>query len=181
MMRCRQYSAGEGSDNGLLRVQSTHSLVAMLDNIRSAYNVGAMFRTADGAGVDHIFLCGITSTPAHPRVRKTALGAEGRVAWSHNNNSLEIAARLRSEGFLLWAVERSSRSTALPSVEDVSDTVALIVGNEVTGIDPELLSMADRCFHVPMYGVKGSLNVEVAFGLTAYQVRNALERCAAAR
>jgi tRNA G18 (ribose-2'-O)-methylase SpoU len=151
----------------------TPTIEALLDNIRSAFNVGAIFRTADGAAVSHLHLCGITATSENPRVSKTALGAERQVPWRYYNNALDAAVQLKGRGYCLWAVEGGERAESLFDVtaELTDNPILLIMGNEVTGIDPALLDLCDRVLYIPMYGRKSSLNVEVAFGIAACHLR----------
>ena len=154
-------------------------LVALLDNIRSIHNVGSMFRTADGAGIDHLHLLGITATPAHPRLAKAALGAHETVAWSYHRDGPDAAARLRDAGFRLWALERTAEPSpqlSLYETELPSTPLALIVGNERAGVDPGLLALCDGVFALPMSGNKSSLNVAVAFGIAVYHLRFRRER-----
>lgn len=145
----------------------------LLDNIRSAFNVGAIFRTADAAAISHLYLCGMTATPENSRVGKTALGAEAAVSWTYYNNALEAARLLKAAGYCLWGIEGGERAESLfgGTVEIPDRPILLIVGNEVIGIDPDLLELCDRVFYIPMYGRKSSLNVEVAFGIAAYYLR----------
>ncbi|MFZ5820018.1 MAG: RNA methyltransferase [Chloroflexota bacterium] len=144
-------------------------LPALLDNIRSAWNVGAIFRSADGLGVSKLYLCGITPTPENKTVTKTSLGAERNVAWEHAQDGVETARKLKAEGYRLVALEQDERAIPLQAklVSDLRKAV-LIVGNEVTGVDPELLDLCDQIVHIPMRGNKRSLNVEVAFAIAAY-------------
>lgn len=148
---------------------------ALLDNIRSVFNVGAMFRTADGAGLRHLHLCGITATPKHPKVAKTALGAEHATPWTRYRNALDAAQRLQEQGAQLWALERQEGSQSLFSAapRDADAPIVLVVGNERAGIDPQLLERCDRVQHIPMAGMKESLNVAIAFGVAAYYLRHA--------
>lgn len=148
---------------------------ALLDNIRSVFNVGAMFRTADGAGLRHLHLCGITATPQHPKVGKTALGAEQATPWTRYRNALDAAQRLREQGAQLWALERQPGSQSLfnTSPRETGAPVVLVVGNERAGIDPQLLARCNRVLHIPMAGTKESLNVAIAFGVAAYYLRHA--------
>lgn len=143
---------------------------ALLDNIRSAYNVGSMFRTSDGAGVSRLHLCGMTPAPGNPRIAKTALGAEEQVPWSHARNALEKARELREAGYRLWALEGGPAS--LPLRQAVRETdgppIVLVVGNELSGVDHAVLHLCHRVVHIPMRGVKTSLNASVAFGIAAY-------------
>lgn len=147
-------------------------VVAILDNIRSAYNVGAMFRTADGAGLDHLYLCGMTPTPEHRKVAKTALGAQDVVPWSYHTNSRLAGLALKEAGFCLWAVEDTPGATWLfEASHRRGGSLALVVGNEKAGVDPGLLAVCDQVLRLPMLGGKESLNVEVAFGIVAYWIR----------
>ncbi len=145
-------------------------LAVLLDNIRSAYNVGAIFRTADGAGVTHLHLCGITPTPDHPKVAKTALGAEGSLAWSQHANGLDAARALVERGHVLWALEKGLGAAPLfqLSPQGAPRPLVLVVGNEISGVDPAILALCQRQVALPMAGVKGSLNVAVAFGVAVY-------------
>ncbi len=144
---------------------------ALLDNIRSIYNVGSMLRTADGAGLRHLHVCGITPPPNHPKVAKTALGAEQAVGWTRYNNGLDTAVALQRRGFVLWALEGAPDAeplleTAVPS----GRPVLLIVGNEIAGVDPGILALCDKVLYIPMQGVKESLNVASAFAIAAYHL-----------
>jgi 23S rRNA (guanosine2251-2'-O)-methyltransferase len=148
---------------------------ALLDNIRSIYNVGSMFRTADGAGVRHLYLCGMTPTPEHPKTAKTALGAEIAVPWTRHRNGVDAAVWLMEQGRRLWALEEGMNSrplfdTVLGSGEP---PVVLVVGNEIVGVDPGILRHCKRVLHIPMQGVKESLNVATAFGVAVYWLRTA--------
>jgi tRNA G18 (ribose-2'-O)-methylase SpoU len=147
---------------------------ALLDNIRSSFNVGAMFRTADGAGVTHLHLCGITPAPDHPKVAKTALGAEYTVPWTQYWDAIEAAAGLKQGGFELWALEGGPRSESIFEAAHKlpEKPLLLVVGNEVSGVDPGLLQLCERVVSIPMHGAKQSLNVAVAFGIAVYTLRN---------
>jgi tRNA G18 (ribose-2'-O)-methylase SpoU len=151
-------------------------LEAMLDNIRSIYNVGSIFRTADGAGIRHLHLCGITSTPENPRLAKTALGAEHAVAWTKHSDGLTAAISLKHKGMRLWALEGGPRSESLFDVfnERPGPPIVLVVGNEVSGVDPGILEQCERILYLPMQGTKRSLNVAVVFGIASYLLRFSL-------
>lgn len=150
---------------------------ALLDNIRSTFNVGAMFRTADGAGIRRLHLCGITSRPDNPkvasRIAKTALGAEQTVPWQAHNNILDAAQDLKAGGMRLWALEGGPRAESLfSSAGDLPGApILLVVGNELSGVDPEVLDLCERVVAIPMQGYKRSLNVAIAFGVAAYFLR----------
>lgn len=151
---------------------------ALLDNIRSIFNVGAMFRTADGAGLRHLHLCGITASPEHPKVAKTALGAEQSTPWTRYTNALDAARLLKEQGAQLWALERHAGSESLFATNPREASLwrsplVLVVGNELAGVDPQLLALCDRVLQIPMAGVKESLNVAIAFGIAAYYLRHA--------
>ncbi len=147
-------------------------LEVLLDNIRSTYNVGAMLRTSDGAGVDQAHLCGITPRPDNPRISKVSLGAEFSVPWSYHPNAVQAVIECKARGLMICAIE------ILPGAISVSNPQAhleqpalLVVGNEVSGIDPGILELCDRSFYIPMHGYKRSLNVAVAFGIALYSLR----------
>jgi 23S rRNA (guanosine2251-2'-O)-methyltransferase len=155
------------------RITVTTPVEALLDNIRSTFNVGAMMRTADGAGVRHLHFCGITPTPDHPKVSKTALGAEYAVPWTQHWDAVAAATACQEDGMRLWALEGGSSAVPLfEAIPDLSsDPILLIVGNEVSGVDPGLLDLCERRIAIPMLGVKDSLNVSIAFGIAVYILR----------
>jgi len=146
----------------------------LLDNIRSAWNVGSIFRSAEGYGVQHIHLCGITPTPEAADLSKTALGAELSIPWTYHKNSVVAGAGLRKSGRRLWALEEDPR--ALPITEAGTPRGAarapqgrvLVVGNELAGVDPELLDLCHQIIYLPMQGKKRSFNVAVAFGIAIH-------------
>ncbi len=142
-------------------------LDALLDNIRSAWNVGAIFRTADGLGVEKLYLCGITPGPENAQVRKTALGAEQTIGWETTRDALSTARALIDRGYQLIALEQADRAIPLDAVKLPAEKNLLVVGNEVTGVDPALLDLCQQIAYIPMFGQKRSLNVEVAFGIAA--------------
>ena len=146
---------------------------ALLDNIRSAFNVGSMCRTADGTGLRHMHLCGLTPPPTHPRVSKTALGAENTVPWSEHPNAVDRAYELQSRGMRLWALEVVAGSIPLPEIRQQlpGPPIILVVGSEVAGVDPAILEICDQKIWIPMLGFKRTLNVAIAFGIAAYWLR----------
>lgn len=150
-------------------------VAVLLDNIRSAWNVGSIFRSADGFGFAHAYLCGITPTPENESVTKTSLGAEDMVTWSYHKDAVKLVNGLRKEGWKILALEEDTRAEDLkqytaPNLEEHSRSV-LILGNEVTGVDPELLEACDAILYIPMRGEKKSFNVAIAFGIAAYQLQ----------
>jgi 23S rRNA (guanosine2251-2'-O)-methyltransferase len=146
-------------------------LEAFLDNIRSAWNVGSIFRTADGYGLRHLHLCGITPTPTTADLSKTALGAEEIIPWTYHKNSVQAGETLKKDGYLLWALEQDYRAIPISDLELPYGSVSrnqgsiLIIGNEKTGVDPDLLELCDEITYLPMRGNKRSFNVAVAFAI----------------
>ena len=145
----------------------------LLDNIRSAWNVGSMFRTADGVRIRKLYLCGFTPGPEHPQVSRTALGAQQVIAWEQAPNGVTRAAALKAQGYRLWALEDMPGADPLYEVLDIApgSPLVLVVGNEVSGIDPGILDQCDRILSIPMVGIKRSYNVAVAFGIAASYLR----------
>ena len=150
------------------------AVAALLDNVRSLRNVGSMFRTADGAGLQHMHLGGFTPTPAHPQMAKTSLGAEATVPWTLHRDGAAAASWLQSTGHRLWALEGG------PDAEDfyamdlsvrTGPPIVLVLGHEVSGVDPRILACCEKVLRLPMLGSKGSLNVSVAFGIAVYGLR----------
>ena len=145
----------------------------LLDNIRSTFNVGSMFRTADGSRIRHVHLCGITPTPQHPKIAKTGLGAEFSIPWSRHLNGLTAAKTLKERGYRLWALEGGDQAESLFNTRNdlLGPPILLVVGNEVSGVDPGILNLCEKTLWIPMQGIKRSLNVAVAFGIAAYYLR----------
>lgn len=144
-------------------------LEILLDNTRSVYNVGSMFRTADGAGIKQMHLCGITSTPEHPKFAKTALGADEMIPWRYYLNGVDAAVALKKQGYALWALEETPQSESLFEVQlEPERPTVLVLGNEVVGVDPEILALCERHLVIPMQGRKKSLNVTIAMGTAVY-------------
>jgi tRNA G18 (ribose-2'-O)-methylase SpoU len=142
----------------------------LLDNIRSAWNVGSILRSADGFGFTDAYLCGITPTPDHDAVKKTSLGAENTVTWSYHKDAVTLGKELKSQGWHIMALEEHERSSRLTDAPEINSTspLLLIVGNETTGVDPHLLDLCNEIYHIPMHGEKRSFNVAIAFGIAAY-------------
>lgn len=146
----------------------------ILENIRSAYNVGAIFRTSDGAGVSKIFLIGYTPAPLdrfgriQSEIQKTSLGASAEISWEHHQSSLEVIKKLKDDGFKIVVVEQTSNSISLKNFI-VPEKVVYVVGNEVGGVEAETIKLADIVVDIPMLGFKESLNVSVAAGIVLYK------------
>lgn len=151
-------------------------VVLVLDNVRSLHNVGAVFRTADAFALEHIYLCGVTGRPPHREITKTALGSTESVAWTHTATTLEAAQQLRAAGYQLVAVEQTTGSVLLPAFRPVPDRpLALVLGNEVMGVDDEVLALCEAAVEIPQLGTKHSLNVSVAAGVVLWDVLGKLE------
>ena len=145
-------------------------IVVVLDNVRSAQNVGSFFRTADAFGIEQIALAGITSTPPNREIHKTALGAELSVAWSYYPTTLECVQKLRKEGYKIIAIEQIEGATMLDEFRAASDTkYALVFGNEVEGVDQAIADIVDGAIEIPQVGTKHSLNVSVSAGVLMWE------------
>lgn len=150
-------------------------LYALCHNLRSRENVGSVFRTADAFGVDKIFLTGFTPAPPHEKISKTALGAENFVAWEKVFSISRLIKKLRHDGFEIVALEQSRKSISIAHYRPTKK-VALIIGNEVSGISSHILNQCDHIIEIPMAGKKESLNVAVAFGVATYATAQKLPR-----
>ena len=147
------------------------SLTVILDNVRSLNNIGSVFRTADAFRVECIYLCGITATPPHTDIHKTALGAEFTVDWKYVNNAVETVDNLRSEGYVVYSVEQAEGSIMLDELTlDRSKKYAVVMGNEVKGVQQEVIDHSDGCIEIPQYGTKHSLNVSVTAGIVMWDL-----------
>lgn len=147
-----------------------HPVRIVLENIRSAFNVGSILRTADALRADHVHLTGYTPPGSHRTVHKSALGAQDVVPWSHADDVRETLSRLRSDGFTIVAVEITDRPGRISDLRKHDFPVALVFGNEVAGISAEALACCDMAIELPQYGQKHSLNVAVAAGIVGYDV-----------
>ena len=147
---------------------SKGNVSVLLDNIRSAWNVGSIFRSADGFGFDHVYLCGIAPTPENDAVRKTSLGAEDSVPWSYHKDAVKLVKGLKKDGWVILALEEDREALRLGDFSTITQPSVLILGNEVSGVDPELLELCDEILYIPMQGEKKSFNVATAFGIAAY-------------
>lgn len=148
-------------------------LIVVLNDIRSFHNVGAIFRTCDAFACEKIFLCGITGTPPHREIYKTALGATETVEWQYYENIMDILNILKKDKYKLIALEIAENSVSIDDFQNTSkDKLALIVGNEVTGIDQSVLDICDYCIEIPQFGTKHSLNVSVSCGIALWKLSN---------
>lgn len=148
-------------------------LVMVLDNIRSAHNVGSAFRTSDSFKVDKIYLCGICATPPSAEIHKSALGAEDSVEWKHVDDTMDAIAALKSEGYTIVAVEQTVNSVKLDSFKpEKGGRYALVFGNEVDGVRQDVVDSADFSLEIPQWGTKHSLNVSVSMGVVLWHLRS---------
>lgn len=148
-------------------------LVVVLDQVRSLHNIGAVFRTSDAFLVNRICLCGITATPPHPEMHKTALGAELTVDWKYYKNTQDAVNELHKDGYTVMAIEQCEGSTSLSDLNLESDKkYAIVMGNEVKGVQQEVVDMCDGCIEIPQYGTKHSLNVSVTAGIVLWEFAN---------
>lgn len=147
-----------------------HPVTLMLHNIRSMWNVGSMFRTADGAGLERIVISGYTATPPRPQIEKTALGADATMPWVHRPDPVEALQEMKRNGIRVFGLEITEESRPYSGVGAGEFPACLLVGNEVEGIDDELLALCDDVLEIPQYGTKHSLNVSVAAGIALFEL-----------
>ena len=150
-------------------------LVVVLDNVRSLHNIGSVFRTSDAFRVECIYLCGITACPPHAEIHKTALGAEDSVDWKYFKDTLEAVDNLKQQGYTVCAIEQAEGSTMLDKlVLDKTKKYAIVMGNEVKGVQQSVVDNCDLCIEIPQYGTKHSLNVSVTTGIVIWEFFNQL-------
>jgi len=147
-----------------------HRIIAVLDNVRSLHNVGSVFRTADAFCLEAVYLCGITATPPHNEIHKTALGAEDAVSWRYFDSTLDAIDALRAQDYLPIAIEQVDKSIALGDFKaDPNQGYAFIFGNEVKGVQQAVIDRCHACIEIPQYGTKHSLNVSVTAGIVLWE------------
>ena len=146
-------------------------IIVVLENIRSAYNVGSVFRTSDAFLLEGIYLTGYTARPPHKEIRKTALGAEDTVAWEYFPNAIAAIEQLKNAGYKVFAVEQVKDSLSLEKINfNYSDKIAVVFGNEVTGVEQETILQCDGCIEIPQLGMKHSLNIATAAGVVLWEI-----------
>ncbi len=146
-------------------------VIAVLENVRSAYNVGSVFRTADAFLLEAIYLTGYTAQPPHKEIRKTALGAEDTVHWEHFSHATDAIEQLRRNGFRIFGVEQVTNSLSLEQVSfHQHEKIALVFGNEVSGVEQDTILQCDGCIEIPQLGMKHSLNIATAAGVVLWEV-----------
>ncbi len=153
------------------RAQPPSGVVLVLDNIRSAHNVGSAFRTGDAFRVDRVYLCGICATPPSAEIHKVALGAELSLPWEHADDTLELVRRLRAEGWTVVCAEQTEHAVPLQDFRrEPGRRYAVVFGNEVDGVRQDVVDEADACVEIPQHGTKHSLNVSVSVGIVLWQL-----------
>ena len=151
-------------------------LIIVLDNVRSLNNIGSVFRTSDAFLVEAVYLCGITATPPNVEIHKTALGAENSVAWVYYSDTDQSVEELKKNGYTLCAVEQAQNSIMLDELQlDSKKKYAVVLGNEVKGVQQDVVSRCDCCVEIPQYGTKHSLNVSVAAGMVIWEFSKQLK------
>lgn len=154
-----------------------HPLVLVLDNIRSLANVGSAFRTGDAFAVEKVYLCGITGTPPHREIHKSALGAQDTVAWEHAADAADLCQKLKEKGYQILAVEQAEGSTMLQNFGPRDEQkYALVFGNEVEGVSEEVMKIAHTALEIPQWGTKHSLNVATSMGIVLWSLLEKLHR-----
>jgi 23S rRNA (guanosine2251-2'-O)-methyltransferase len=149
---------------------SKHPIIVVLDNIRSMHNVGSVFRTADAFLAEAICLCGYTPQPPHRDIHKTALGATETVDWMYFPTTLEAVKGLKERGYKLFAVEQTEGSISLEKFDAKDEKIAIVFGNEVGGVDADVIKLCDGCIEIPQFGTKHSLNISVAAGIVLWKL-----------
>lgn len=166
----------QNSELGRLSVQEFRETkkipcIVVLDNIRSHNNIGSVFRTSDGFLIEAIYLCGITATPPHRDIHKTALGATDTVAWQYFPETRQAVQKLKNEGYKIFAVEQVENSMSLEQFQEtICDKVAMVFGHEVKGVSQEIIDMSDVCLEIPQFGTKHSFNISVCAGIVLWEV-----------
>lgn len=166
----RAHGVAKHDESEIVTERTLLPFEVILVNIRSRFNVGAIFRTADAVGITKIHLCGYTPSPPHPKINKVSLGAEKTVAFEQHKTTLPLLRKLKRCGYVLAAVEQTKRARPYFRFIRPNKPVALVMGNEVTGIPASSLRLCDVLLEIPMKGIKESLNVAVAFGIVAYRL-----------
>jgi 23S rRNA (guanosine2251-2'-O)-methyltransferase len=153
-------------------------VIALLENIRSAYNVGSVFRTADAFLIEAVYITGYTAKPPHKEISKTALGAQESVEWKYFESTKMAVEELRQNNFKIFAVEQVADSISLERFSELNiDKTVFIFGNEVSGVELETISLCDGCIEIPQFGMKHSLNISVAAGIVLWEAsRNRIKR-----
>jgi len=152
------------------RSSPKNNIILILDNVRSLNNVGSIFRTADAFLIEEIILCGVTGTPPSREIEKTALGATSTVKWSYCKTTLEAITILKKKNYKIFGVEQAEKSIALNNFIWKKETLALVFGNEVYGVEQEVINVCDGVIEIPQSGTKHSLNISVSAGIVLWEM-----------
>jgi len=151
-------------------------VIIVLDNVRSMNNVGSVFRTADAFLIEAIYLCGVTAKPPHREIQKTALGATETVNWKHFETTMDAVNSLKNDGYKIYAVEQADKSVMLDKFTPAKDKMALVFGNEVSGVEQAVIDVCDACIEIPQSGTKHSLNIAVSAGIVMWEVTKSISK-----
>ena len=146
-------------------------IVVLLNDIRSLHNIGSIFRTCDAMAVEKLYLCGITATPPHREIRKTAIGASESVNWEYQKNAIEVIKKYQKSGYKIIAVEQTDKAISLENFNWNKEKILLIFGNEVNGVDQDLINVSDMSIEIPQWGTKHSFNISVSAGIVLWSIK----------
>ena len=152
------------------KASEKNKIILVLDNIRSLNNVGSAFRTADAFLIEAIYLCGVTGTPPKPEIEKTALGATETVSWKYFKTTQDAIEDLKTKNYFIASIEQAKHSVMLNRFQKPSQPLALVFGNEVYGVDQEIINQSNACIEIPQYGTKHSFNVSVSMGIVLWEM-----------
>jgi len=157
------------------QIKTRHPIRCLLDSVRSAHNVGAMFRNSECFGIQEIMLTGLTPTPESAQVQKTAMGSETMLKWNYHKNAIEVIQELKEQGHIIWSIETSPQAEDINQIKQIPEKLVLIFGHEQHGVSHELLKLSDKIMQIPLYGVKNSLNVSICQGIILNSICSKLE------
>ena len=170
-MRKLQLKELNRSDVESFKALNKKPIICILDNVRSGLNVGSVFRTADAFAIESVYLCGITPTPPHREIKKTAIGASSSVHWEYFENPLQAVEKAKELGYKVYPIEQTTNSVMLQDIEiDLNDKVALVFGNEVNGVSDEVIEAFENSIEIPQYGTKHSFNISISVGIVLWEV-----------
>ncbi len=145
-------------------------IIVVLDNIRSLNNIGSFFRTSDALNIEAIYLCGITATPPHREIQKTALGATNSVDWKYYKNTAQAVTELKNKGYAVYGIEQTENPILLQDFKYNNQPLAIVFGNEVAGVEQDVIDLTDGCIEIPQFGTKHSFNVSVSGGIVLWDL-----------
>jgi len=152
------------------KLQKKFPIIVVLNDIRSLANVGSFFRTSDAFNIEKIYLCGITAAPPHREIQKTALGATQTVSWEHKESIIDVVSALKNDGCTICSIEQTERTTSLQEISSIDKAkFALVFGNEVNGVNQDVIDISDYVIEIPQFGTKHSLNVSVCAGIVLWE------------